>query len=344
MTKDYLKNNTFVKTILMLLVIFGHACAFWSGHWFTEDPAIQSTLLDILYSWVNAFHIYAFALISGYTFAFKRLAGGYDKYLPFLKTKALRLLVPYAFTALVWVAPLSAYFMHWDIQYLFQKYVLGINPSQLWFLLMLFDVFAIVWPLWNLFRDRPVLGYAIVLGFYVVGVFGDRVLPNVFCIWKACQYIPFFFIGIRIRVKEEAQKKTVTETLPWFVWLVLYMIVFVLFLYAGDKSGMVWNAAERAVGFVLHVLGALAAFTTLHAIAPLFQWKSSRFFNALALSSMPMYLFHQQIIYFTITWLNGRVKPIVNAGINFLAAAVLSFLLSRLLMRWKVTRFLIGEK
>lgn len=149
MTKEYLKNNTFVKTILMLLVIFGHSCAFWSGHWFTQDPAIPSIFLNILYSFVNAFHIYTFTLVSGYTFAFKRLQGDYDRFLPFLKTKALRLLVPYAFTAIVWVAPISVYFLHWDVPMLFQKFVLGINPSQLWFLLMLFGVFAIAWPLWG---------------------------------------------------------------------------------------------------------------------------------------------------------------------------------------------------
>lgn len=74
--QNNLKNCGFVKTILMLLVIFGHACAFWSGHWFTENPVIQSTGLNILYAWVNSFHIYAFALVSGYIFAFKVMRGG----------------------------------------------------------------------------------------------------------------------------------------------------------------------------------------------------------------------------------------------------------------------------
>ena len=59
---------------------------------------------------------------------------------------------------------------------------------------------------------------------------------------------------------------------------------------------------------------------------------------------MPMYLFHQQIIYFTIYWLNGKVNPYLHAGINFVAALVGSFIISSILMRWKVTRFLIGEK
>ena len=80
MAETNLKNSTFVKTILMLLVILGHACAFWSGHWFTENPAIQSQGLAILYAWVNSYHIYAFALVSGYIFAYKVLRGGLQVY------------------------------------------------------------------------------------------------------------------------------------------------------------------------------------------------------------------------------------------------------------------------
>lgn len=76
MTENNLNNSVFVKTILMLLVILGHACAFWSGHWFTENPAIQSQGLNILYSWVNSFHIFAFALVSGYIFTYKINGGG----------------------------------------------------------------------------------------------------------------------------------------------------------------------------------------------------------------------------------------------------------------------------
>lgn len=59
---------------------------------------------------------------------------------------------------------------------------------------------------------------------------------------------------------------------------------------------------------------------------------------------MAMYLFHQQIIYFTISALNGVVNPWINAGVNFVAAIAGSLIISAVLMRWKATRFLIGEK
>lgn len=71
-----LSNVGFIKTILMCMVILGHACDFWTGNWFTENPVFQSQGLSAFAGWLNSFHIFAFALASGYIFAFKILGGG----------------------------------------------------------------------------------------------------------------------------------------------------------------------------------------------------------------------------------------------------------------------------
>ena len=67
-------------------------------------------------------------------------------------------------------------------------------------------------------------------------------------------------------------------------------------------------------------------------------------FIFLSKRSMPIYLFHQQVIYFTIIWFNGKVNPYINVAVNFIVAIVLSVIISSILMKFKVTRFLIGEK
>lgn len=76
MKEDEISNVEFVKTVLMFLIILGHACDNWVGNWFTETPAIESKGLSILATWLNSFHIFAFTLISGYLFAFKNFLGG----------------------------------------------------------------------------------------------------------------------------------------------------------------------------------------------------------------------------------------------------------------------------
>ena len=106
-----LKNCTFVKTMLMLIVVFYHSILFWSGNWFSAIPAQRLEILAGIASWLNSFHIYGFALVSGYLFYYLRYEKGkYGRYIPFLKQKAKRLLVPYVFAAAVWVIPISAAF------------------------------------------------------------------------------------------------------------------------------------------------------------------------------------------------------------------------------------------
>lgn len=92
-----------------------------------------------------------------------------------------------------------------------------------------------------------------------------------------------------------------------------------------------------------HVFGALMSFFVLQWLATKVNWKN-KLFRIFSKQSMAIYLFHQQIIYFTIIWLNGKVNPYLNAIVNFIVALVLSSLISTLLMRFKVTRVLIGEK
>lgn len=342
--RNQLENVGFVKTVLMLTIILGHSCNFWRGDWFTKNPAIESYGLRFLSLYVNSFHIYAFALVSGYLFAFKIMRGGYNQYGLFLKNKAKRLLVPYVFVMLIWVAPISEYYFRWDSLYLFKKYIFCISPSQLWFLWMLFGVFAIVWPIRNVMIEKPFAGWMISLVLYGVGIVGGHIIPNVFCIWTACQYVVFFYIGMRIRTKIEKQEKLFTDAVPWFCWLVIDIVLFAANRLIEQQSGFIWSVMSLGTTFLVHIVGSIMAWTVLQALALHIHWQDSKAFKTLASYSMPMYLFHQQIIYFTITALNGVVNPWINAGVNFVVAIAGALIISAVLMRWKVTRILVGEK
>ena len=270
--------------------------------------------------------------------------GGYNQYGLFLKNKAKRLLVPYVFVMLIWVAPISEYYFRWDSLYLFKKYIFCISPSQLWFLWMLFGVFAIVWPIRNVMIEKPFAGWMISLVLYGVGIVGGHIIPNVFCIWTACQYVVFFYIGMRIRTKIEKQEKLFTDAVPWFCWLVIDIVLFAANRLIEQQSGFIWSVMSLGTTFLVHIVGSIMAWTVLQALALHIHWQDSKAFKTLASYSMPMYLFHQQIIYFTITALNGVVNPWINAGVNFVVAIAGALIISAVLMRWKVTRILVGEK
>lgn len=175
MNRDYrentLNNCTFVKTILMLLVVLGHSTIFWTSNWFVQSPIIPSKSLCYFSKWINSFHIYGFTLVSGYIFAFKMTIGGYNKYLVFVINKIKRLIIPYVFVAIIWVIPITEYFFQWDRSEIFKRYILCTGPSQLWFLWMLFWVFILAWPLWKILKN-PIKGGIASLVMYFIGVMG----------------------------------------------------------------------------------------------------------------------------------------------------------------------------
>ena len=146
MNKDgKLESLSFIKTILMLFVILGHSVVFWSGgQWLPVAPAYGSAVLSYLAKILGSFHVYAFALASGYIYCYQKYERGNDAKIPvFIKKKARRLLIPYAFVCAVWVVPAAIVIFKYGLKDVLLKYVLGTSPNQLWFLLMLFLVFLI---------------------------------------------------------------------------------------------------------------------------------------------------------------------------------------------------------
>lgn len=339
--RQELSNCNFVKTVLMLIVVVYHCIVFWTGTWFTENPVYESKLLSIFASWMNSFHIYGFTLVSGYLFYFlKHEKGKYSSFLPFVANKAKRLLVPYVFISIFWVIPFAVYFSHLGVREMVMQYGLGTSPSQLWFLLMLFCVFMIFHPLSCFFEKHNIRGAIIVIALYGVGLVGSMLLPNVFQTFSACTYITLFWLGFKIRQYGSGGVRKI----PVLVWLVADIFLFAITQYLSDFDRFIFKLMNLGLEFVLHIVGALMAFAILQKIADKVKWKESKVFGLLSKNSMPAYLFHQQVIYIFVTWLNGLINPYLHAGINFIGAMIVSLLISAILMRFKWTRKLVGEK
>lgn len=123
-----------------------------------------------------------------------------------------------------------------------------------------------------------------------------------------------------------------------------YFVLFIAWNWAQDKNGVIFLFLRQGMGLLLHIVGALMAFIILQKLGSNIKWKQNKIFVVFSKYSMPIYLFHQQIIYFFIDWLNGAIHPYLHTGINFIGAILISAGISAVLMKWKVTRFLIGEK
>lgn len=335
-----LEGCRFVKTILMLLVVLYHGCLFWSGNWFLEEEAVAIPWIATFAQWLNSFHIYAFTLVSGYLFYYLKCEQGkYEKFLPFIKNKAKRLLIPYAFVAIIWVVPVHLYFYPGDYVMIAEKYILATAPSQLWFLVMLFDVFLLFWPASQFFKKFDLEGLIVVVAAWAVGALGAKVIPNYFMIWTALQYIPLFWVGFKLRQNRLFYVRKISR----LVWIILDLILFLVWKWIQDFESILMKLLWLGLGLVLHIVGALTAFFILQSLARKVHWKRTCF-PYIEKRSMTVYLLHQQIVYFFIVWLNGRIAPSLHMLVNVVGSIAVSLLLSEIFMKFKLTRFLLGEK
>jgi len=339
-TKE-LENCSFVKTVLMLFVVLAHSIIFWGGEWFTKDPAETSPFLYLIAQWINSFHIYSFALVSGYIFFhIKEEKNGYTSFKKFVVNKAKRLMVPYFFVAVVWAIPFQAFFFKYDLLTLIKNFIYPMNSNQLWFLWMLFDVFLLFWVLSRYFRNHTIISSFIVLLLYLIGVLMPSRIFGLFLIRTALCYVIFFWIGFKIR----QYGFSIIKKVPISVWLVIDILLFVLVQCLREADGFLFKLMFYGFELLLHVVGSLMAFVVLQFVASKIEWKNSNFFMFLSKRTMTIYLFHQQIIWIMICFLNGHIHPFLNGIINFVISIVVSILISNILMKSKIFTFLLGEK
>ena len=339
-----LENCSFAKTILMLVIISYHSIIFWSGNWFNAiEPTDSPLFLVLLARWFNSFHIYAFTLISGYIFYY--LYSEKNKYQifgDFVKNKIKRLIVPYFFVSLFWAAPFCCFVKKYNFKTLFDSFCLGIAPSQLWFLLMLFNVFIIVWLLKKWLMSNWLLGYGICLCLFAIGLIVSTKIPNVFCIWTGLQYVIFFYIGMRLRKRSNSKVKEIS-IISVLLWLFIDAVLFVFSIFLENFDGLFFGGIRFLCNTCLHLVGAIMAWNLLQYLGIRIKWKS-KCFDSIAKKSMSIYLFHQQIIYLVLLWLNGKTSPYIIAIANLLISFCGAYLISLFLMKWNITRIMIGEK
>ena len=341
MRAEELYNVNFIKTVLMLLVIAGHSMCFWGGSWFTCNPSRTVFPLIWVADWLNSFHMSGFVLVSGYLYRYLRYeCGKYSNFSTFIKNKAKRLLAPYLFISLIWVIPFSIYFLTYDFIDVVENFAFGMSPGQLWFLLMLFCVFGIFYHLSDFFARKNFLGAVMCLVIYGIGIIGSSFLPNIFQVFRACTYIPLFWLGFKLRQYGSGGIRKI----PVLVWLIADVLLFAITQYLSSFDGIIFTLMNFGLEFVLHIVGALMAFVILQKISGKIKWKKSKVFGLLSKNSMPIYLFHQQIIYLFIYLLNGYLNPYIHATLNFVGALLVSLAISFAFMKRKWTRILIGEK
>lgn len=194
-----LKQCNDAKVVLMLAVVVCHCFAFWEG-WFTNNPAIPSPAARFIAEWLGSFHVFAFTVISGYLFYYLQMEKQhYPSFARFICKKIHRLLTPSWAVGLLWVFPLTYLFIPFSFKELVKKYIFLYQPSQLWFLGMLFVCFVLAWFLRNFARNHTFLLGLLCLAAYGIGIVGNHYRLDYFMICTGLMFLPFFELGYKLR-------------------------------------------------------------------------------------------------------------------------------------------------
>lgn len=337
-----LKNIYFVRCILMISVVLCHSMAFWTNDWFTKNPYFEAPYLGIISEWLGTFHVYAFVMVSGYTFAYLFCEKcKYDSFAHFVKKKVLRLIVPYIFVACFFVIPITCLFLKLSFKLVLLNYLLAMSPSQLWFLICLFNVYLIGWILARYFSNHLVYGLILSFVCYFIGIIP---FPNILQINTSLRFVLFFWIGFMIRKRGNSLFEN-TKLRIWAIVLLISDVALYSFYRLFRENLMMFIVGkyiDRLIILFFQIFGCLTVFIFAQVLACDISWDSNPYWSSLITQTMSIYLFHQQFIYILIYLFNGKVNPVLHVIINFIISSLLSYTVGYLFNKSNKFKFLIG--
>ena len=319
---------TQIRVLSLFLIVFYHCICFYLGKWGLPcADGVSALWSSVAPSLVNV-GLTQFVLISGFLYGYFYRKGKYHNFLPFIKGKAMRLLVPYFVWSLfiIYLIPGSGHGL--------KGMLYGI--AHLWFLLMLFEVFFVV-AILNIkgFIDsssKVIDALTLVLSvlpLVITKYVLDLHFPLAFEL--TMKYLPVFLLGIY------AAKYTIFEKIPTSVMIGLMLL----------GGGILSVATRRGVD----LNNELYTYASCCIAIPLMSFvkKNSvtiKFFSWLGDSCMGIYLLNQIVIYYLL--LNDSFRLFANRHeyIAPLVIFVISFgvplLITKVLVRFKWSRYIIG--
>ena len=233
-----------VKALAMLVIVLYHACALYGGAWFGE-PATPCPELGLFVQWLSTIHVPLFLLVSGYIWAYLKMeTDKYDDVRVVLEKKARRLLVPYLFVGVVWAGPVYCFF--YGTASAVEAFVLGDNPSQLWFLLALFWMFALAELMWRirsgLLRKWQTL-LASAAATYVFARAAYALPIDLFQAARALDYFPCFLLGVWLRQADTSRFWRTNPALLFAADVALFAAWFACNTSGGGSRGSLEGSA-----------------------------------------------------------------------------------------------------
>ena len=339
--KKLLDEVTLMRTILALLIVFMHSFTCYNGSW--KEPA---GYVDIpLYKWLArfsfAYTLEAFVFISGYLFAFqritlKRTGGG----ISLIVNKLKRLILPSIIFSIIY------FLLFYEYKGLGNAVYSIINGcGHMWFLPMLFWCFIGGWLLEQVkIKDGWKMLFLVVLNLCCLVTLPLRLS-------SAASFMVYFYGGFLVYKYSDKLKAAITKKRLIWIWVIFAAVFAILrpmrdvlvtndsqskllklFIYTGNNACQLIYAGVGVIAFY----SITVYYTQKHQLKP--------FTIKLAACCFGIYLFQQfvlQLLYYK-SGFSMLVGPYWLPWCGFVIAAIVSYVLSELLLKTKTGRFLIG--
>lgn len=336
--KIHLDEVTLMRTILAVMIVTMHSFTCYQGGWSQPEGYIDIPT----YKWIAriafAFTLEAFVFISGYLFAFQRIT--LCKSDKVINNKLKRLILPsIVFSILYFVV----FFEYKGVGNFIYSIVNGCG--HMWYLPMLFWCFV---GTEILHKIKIGDGWKL-LFLILINLFWPYSLP--FQIGTAANYIFYFYLGYVVYKHSERIKESITPQkliISWIIFIAVFIILRPLkeTIVIGNQDFRLYKllsiSARGACQLIYATVGTITFYITMVYYTQ--RKQLGKFTISLASSCFGIYLIHQFLLiglYYN-TNFAAIVGPYWLPWLGVALVLPVSYLLSTILLKTKVGKFLIG--
>lgn len=308
-----------LKALTILLVVVGHV----TNHYSDRFSTLVTTAIYL-------FHMPLFVAISGAVYELGCKNGKYGEFLPFVKNKFMRIVLPFVVVACLFLAPTLVLFGLSKMNYgLTVLNILsgGTCVKHLWYLQALFWIFILAWSLRRLHIKLFSLFCVSVM---VAVVRSEMDVSCPFGIGMCIEYFPMFIVGMLLAEGERANDKR--RLCVGGALMIIFAVI--------QKCGQV-HLVDNIMRFLLPASIIVFAHGISRFALP--ELKDSRVLQFVLRQSFGIYLFHMIFIYVLRAWC-CESWPAWLAIPATIAFAVGGSIAMTLAIRWMRLEWMIGER
>ena len=324
---------TNIRAMAIFMVVLGHSIILYSSAWNLYETSVSVPFLDMLKKIIDIPQMLLFFSLSGYLFVFSHQKK--RGILNLVKSKVMRLLVPFLGVGVFWLLPMRL-LIHYPgyegltIQTFAVKLMTINDVGHLWFLPALFFVFLLSEVILTIAEKIPgvkkypevflcLVAFALHLEGYWIG-FGYAPLLS------AYNYLLWFSLGYALHIWKDMLKKIYAlAPLKWA--LILVNLVLIGYCVTADSMRLTLSLLMKGL-CIINAYGAVPD-------------KTCEIVERIDRNSFGIYLFHSPLIYITYATIPDA-SPFIVVFLNLVVFGAAAYGLSELVRRtkWKA---LIGE-